>query len=96
MIILRAVLDVTTKSTGAANLSIGVGASATTSSTTLFPVVVAVGSAAVLTDNISDPTAVPPLVSACLPLASGSYVTVTGSATTVGLVGNLYIQYLKP
>src|SRR5271166_6552153 len=95
VIVVRAVLDVPTHSTGAANLSIGIAANATTSSTTLFPIVVAVGSN-VTTDNISDPTAVPPLVSACLPMAAGTFITVTGSATTVGMIGNLYIQYIKP
>lgn len=92
VIVLRVILYTTVKSTGAANASIGVAANATTSAANLIDTL-AVGSATVCADNITDAST---NGKARQLLASGSYVTVTGSADTTGMVGSLYIEYFKP
>jgi hypothetical protein len=92
-IITRVVTDITTKSTGAANLSIGVAANATTSATTI-QVAVAVGSAAQILDTLTGGAS--SALVAAQAIAAGSWVTATGSASTAGLVGNMYIYYNKP
>jgi hypothetical protein len=92
VIITRVVLDITTKSTGAANLSVGTATDGVTSSANLIDTL-AVGSAAGTFDNIVNGGT---NGKAMQPLASGSSVTVTGSATTAGLVGTMYIEYIKP
>lgn len=93
VLVTRVVANVTTKSSGAANLSIGVAANATTSSTT-FHAAAAVGSAAVVLDSVTGGGSSASIGAQVL--ASGSYITVTGSADTTGMVGSLYIYYFKP
>ena len=95
IIITRAILDVTTHSTGAANWSIGVGASPTTSYVTLFQNVIAVG-ANITQDQIENNLYTVQLSTGVVSMAAGNYLTISASATSVGLIGNLYIQYLKP
>lgn len=93
IVVTRCTVNITTKSTGAANLSAGVAANATTSATNLITAS-AVGGAAVVLDSINlQITATTPTAVA---MASGSAVTFTGSATTVGMVGTAYIEYLLP
>jgi hypothetical protein len=87
----RAIADITTKSTGAATVTFGTGATATTSSGNLMTTL-DVGTATICADNIVNAST---SGKAMQLLAAGSYVTATGSATTAGLVGNLYIEYVK-
>lgn len=88
LIIDKVVMDITTPSSGAANVNAGVAANGTTSSATLMDTV-AVGSA-ILADNITNKGAGG---APTRKWASGQFVTLTGSATTVGLIGRLYISY---
>lgn len=92
IIITRVIIDVTTKSTGAATLAIGSTAtSATTSANNLLDAV-DVGTAAGTFDNITEKGTAG---KSRQKLAAGKWVTATGSATTAGLVGFLYIEYFE-
>ena len=91
LLITRLVLDVTTPATGSATADIGVGATATTSNDALLDGV-NVGAAAILTDNVDGQGT---NGKAVLRWASGAYLTVTPSATLAGLVGNVYVQYVR-
>lgn len=92
ILITSVVVDITTKSTGAANLDIGTTATnATTSSDTLLDGV-DVGTAAGIFDNIVEPGT---NGKSRQRLASGKWVTVTGSASTAGMVGSLYVYYVN-
>lgn len=82
VIVTEAVVDVTTQSTGAANLSVGQTATNATTSSTNFLSAVAVGSAGVKQGALT--TAVK--------VKNGEFVTLTGSADTTGLVANLYLR----
>ena len=92
VLVTRAIVYTTTKSTGAANLSIGTAANATTSSANLIDTL-AVGSATICADNITDGST---NGKARQLMSTTQYVTATGSADTTGLVGTLYIEYFKP
>lgn len=92
VIITKAVVYTTTKSTGAANLSVGTAADATTSSANLLDTL-DVGTAVVCADNITDKGT---NGRSRQLMSSTQYVTATGSSSTAGLVGTLYVEYLKP
>jgi hypothetical protein len=90
--IVRAMLDVTTVSTGAATLAIGTTATnATTSSNNLLDAV-DVNAATGLFDNITDKGTAG---KSRQRLAAGKWVTGTGSASTVGMVGFVYLHYVN-
>lgn len=100
IIITRAMVYVATASTGAANLSVGVGASATTSATNLIAATSAHTSSSVLDSFTSQIVAATAAESGIVTLAqiltAGQYVTVTGSASTAGMVATLYVWYFRP
>lgn len=92
-VILRCVLDVTTKSTGAATVDIGYATvSATTASDTLLDGV-DVGTSAALFDsmNAALDTGTNALAQRA---ASGKYVTIHENADTTGLVATLYTFFI--
>lgn len=91
VLITRCVIHTTTKSTSAATLNVGVAADATTSADTLLDGV-DVGTAVGVFDNIDDKGS---NGQSCLKWGSGEYVTATASATVAGLVGYIYIEYLR-
>jgi len=94
IMITETILYYTTKSTGAANASVGVAANATTSAANLIDAF-AVGTTAgpVMAVNTTDKST----NGKERQLLTGvQYVTVTGSADTTGLVGTLFVRYLKP
>jgi hypothetical protein len=92
--ITRAFLYFTTGSTGAANLSIGIGASGASTSdiiSTMSVVEADVGGKLIFgpaaqAAETESPTAL---------WLSTTYITFTGSATTVGLAGKLYVEYIR-
>ena len=92
-LITRVIVNVTTKSTGAANLNVGIAANATTSNSSLIAAV-AVGSAAVVLDSMTGLSGLIPAAAQSIP--SASYVTFNASAATTGMVATAYIFYLKP
>lgn len=86
VIIKRTIVDLITKATGAANISIGFGPSATGTYTNLLAATaMGGGGAGSVIEGIGGAGA--------LKWPAGQYLTVTGSATTVGLVGRLYLDY---
>lgn len=92
IIIRRAIVDRTTKSTGASTLDIGTTATdATTASDNLIDGMNS-GAAEGLSDNINDAGT---NGKARQKLASGKWVTIkSASGDTTGLVGTLYIEYI--
>ena len=90
-IIQRVFLDVTTKSTGACTLDVGVAANGTTSSATLIDGVDV--AAAGLFDNITDKGTDGKSRQRC---STTQYVTASkASGATAGLAGNAYIEYVE-
>lgn len=89
IIIDRIEIDVATASSGAANGSFGVAANATTSSANLIDTY-ALASAAKVVNNIDDKGANGKSVQK---MTTSQVLTGTGSATTVGLTGFVYIHY---
>lgn len=89
IIINRLEIDITTKSTGAANGSFGVAANATTSSANLIDTY-ALGGTEKVVNNIDDKGTNGKSVQK---MTTSQVLTGTGSATTAGLVGNVYIHY---
>lgn len=89
VIITRALIHRTTKSTGAAAGDIGVAADATTSSDTLIDGV-ALGATEGLEDNITNGGT---NGKARQLWGASQFVTVTGAADSSGLVGSIFIEY---
>jgi hypothetical protein len=89
IIITRLQIDVTTKSTGAANLSVGVGTGATTSYANLIDTYAIGGTEKVVDTNVDGSTNGKETQKCAL----GSYVTFSAGASTAGLVATAYIQY---
>jgi hypothetical protein len=86
----------TTPADAAANLSVGVAAAATTAATDILNVldVNAVAADSWYNGHARQNTAKTD-ISAPADWAAGYYITFTGSATTVGLVGKLYVEYYR-
>jgi hypothetical protein len=95
--ILRSYLDVITPSTGGATGSVGVAADATTSASDMINALTLNGVTAltVYAGSVGGDASKDSLVAAPAPWTSGKYVTVTGSATTVGFTGRLFIEYIR-
>jgi len=89
IIVDRLELDITTKSTGAANGSFGTAANGTTSSANLIDTY-ALGGTEKVVNNIDDKGAGGKSVQK---MTTSQFITGTGSATTAGLVGFVYIHY---
>ncbi|MES2148598.1 MAG: hypothetical protein V4508_02285 [Pseudomonadota bacterium] len=89
IIIDRLELDITTKSTGAANGSFGTAANATTSAANLIDTY-ALGGTEKVVNNIDDKGTNGKSVQK---MTTTQVLTGTGSATTAGLVGFAYIHY---
>jgi hypothetical protein len=89
IIIDRLEIDITTKSTGAAAGDFGVAANSTTSTDNLIDGY-ALGGTEKVVNNIDDKGTNGKSVQK---MTTTQYLTGTGSATTAGLVGNVYIHY---
>ena len=90
LLITNTVLYVATQSTGAASVDIGVAADATTSGDTL------IDGKSVATAGVFDASEDGGTNGRTRQTwDSDEYVTVTGSATTAGLVGYLYLEFLR-
>ena len=87
LLLVRTVVDLLAKATGAANINIGIGASPTTSYSNVLAATAAGGGGAGVIDSL------PALGAVKWPAAQ--YLTVSGSASTVGLVGRLYLDYFR-
>ncbi len=91
LIITRIVLDVTTKSTGAATLDVGIDDDGAQSNDTLLDGV-DVGTAAGVFDNVKHggTNGV-----AAKKWPAGHYLVATASATVAGLVGSAYVEWIR-
>lgn len=95
LIITRSLLYVSSNSTGAANLSVGVGASATTTATDIINVLAMAAAAGKAYNGSTIQTTEKTEITAPVLWTSDKYITFTGSATTAGLAGTLYVEYLR-
>jgi hypothetical protein len=93
IIVTRTVLYGITNSTGAANITVGQGASVTAGhdSSTLFTAAAQAASAgtAVVGHDAADAKDALPVVD------SSEYIVVCGSASTVGYTGRVHIEYIR-
>lgn len=95
LIVTNAVVYIATNSTGAANLTIGIGASATTdyndmlTATAMAAAAGKVYTCAAISASIAQEITAPGVWGAT------EYVNITGSASTAGLTGTLFIEYLR-
>ena len=90
IIVTKFLIDITTKSTGAAAVDFGVAADGTTSSDNLIDGYAAGGTEKVVS-NYADAGTNGKTVQK---MTSSQYITGTGAASTAGLVGNVYIEYV--
>ena len=93
LIITRFIINITTAATGTPSANAGVAADGVTSSDNLIDGC-AIGSAVAHFDN-ADSTLAGTNGRASQPWDSDEYVTVTPSASAVGLVGYAYIEYIR-
>jgi hypothetical protein len=91
LIVKRLILDITTKSTGAATVDAGVHADGTASSDNLIDGL-DVNAAAGVFDNLKNPGT---NGKAAVKWKAGEYIVITASATVAGLVGNAYIEWVR-
>lgn len=91
VLITRAVIHLTSEATGSATVDGGVAANGTTSADNLFDGL-DVGAAAGVFDNVDDQGTNGQSV---VEWDSDEYVTITASATLAGLVGYIYLEYLR-
>jgi len=91
--ILRSTLYITTPSTGAANINIGVGATATTDSADIISALAVNGAVTGLAYNghVMELGAKTNIAAPAL-WTSTTFVTFTGDASTVGLVATLFLE----
>ena len=94
--ILRSFLDVITASSGSATVSVGVAADAVTSAADMINALQlqSVAALTVYAGSVGGDASKDSLVAAPAPWTSTKYVTVTGSATTAGFTGRLFIEYI--
>lgn len=94
--ILRSYLVVTTPSTGAANISVGVAADGATSANDMINALAINGAIAnkIYNGNTIQATTKTE-VSAPAAWTSDKYVTCTGSADSSGFTGTLYVEYIR-
>lgn len=94
--ILRSYLVVTTASTGAANISVGIAADGVTSATDMINALAINGA---ITTKIYNGNTIQATtkteVTAPAAWTSSKYVTCTGSADSTGFAGTLYIEYIR-
>lgn len=92
LLIVDCKLYVDTPSTGAANLNVGINASATTSDTDMISAI-AVGGA--ITGTAYHGMTALAAKGAAQVWGTTDYITATGSASTVGFRGRLFVQYIR-
>lgn len=91
LIVTRLVLDVTTKSTGAATVDAGIDDDGATSSDNLIDGL-DVNTAAGVFDNVTNGGT---NGKAAVKWPAGHYLVISASATVAGLVGNAHVQYVR-
>lgn len=92
LIIVDAKLYVTTPSTGVANLNVGIAAAATTSDTDMINALAVNGAVTGLAYHGMTALAAK---GAAQVWGATEYITASGSASTVGFVGKLFVRYIR-
>lgn len=92
LIITDVKLYVDTPSTGAANLSVGIAANATTSDTDMINALAVNGA---ITGVAYHGMTALAAKGAAQVWGTTEYITATGSASTAGFVGRLFVQYIR-
>jgi hypothetical protein len=95
VLITRCILYVKTQSSGAANLSTGVAATATTAASDIISALAVGGATGKYYNGQALQAAAKTEVTAPAVWAKDTYVNFTGSATTAGLVATLFVEYLR-
>ena len=94
LLITRTFFYATTGSTGAANLTVGIGATATTDANDILSafdgIEATIGGKAFYCQAVSVNETEEAVI-----WESDEYLTVTGTATTAGLVADLYVEYIR-
>lgn len=95
VLITRSILYVATNSTGAANLSTGVAATSTTAASDIINALAMGAAAGKYYNGQAIQVSAKTEVTAPAVWSSTKYINFTGSASTVGLVATLYVEYLR-
>ena len=94
VLILRATWKITTASTGAATVNIGVGAAVNTDATDIINALAANGAVTGWYNGHVMQNGAKTAITAPI-WGAAQYVTFTGSAATTGLVATLYLEYIR-
>lgn len=95
VLILRATWKITTASTGAATVNIGVGAAVNTDATDIINALAANGAVTGWYNGHVMQNGAKTAISAPAVWSANKFVTFTGSAATTGLVATLYLEYIR-
>lgn len=95
VIILRTTFYGKTNSTGAANLGIGVAANASTKATDILNDLAMAAVAGKMYNGHAMQNTAKTEISAPALWTADKFITFTGSASTVGLTGTLYLEYVR-
>lgn len=95
VLITRCHLYVATNSTGAANLSCGVAATATTATSDIISALAMGAAAGKYYNGQAQQVSAKTEVTAPAVWSSTKYINFTGSASTAGLTGTLYVEYVR-
>jgi len=95
VLITRAILYISANSTGAANLTAGIGATATTAGDDIVAALAMAAAAGVAYNGFATQVTAITAVTAPAQWTATTFVTVQGSATTVGLAGTLFLEYVR-
>lgn len=95
LLILRCILYVSANSTGAANLSVGIGAASNTSATDIINALAMAAAAGKYYNGQALQTSAKTEITAPAIWSADKYLNVTGSASTAGLEATLYVEYVR-
>lgn len=95
VLITRSILHVSANSAGAANLSTGVAATPTTAASDIINALAMAAAAGKYYNGQAVQVSAKTEVTAPAVWSAGKYINFTGSASTAGLVGTLFVEYLR-
>jgi len=95
LVILRTTLYVSVNSTGAANLSAGIGAAATTSATDIINALAMAAAAGKMYNGATIQVTTKTEITVPALWTADKFLNITGSASTAGLVGKLMVEYAR-
>ena len=95
VLITRSILYVATNSAGAANLTAGIAADGVTAATNILTALAMAAAAGKVFNGNAIITATATELTAPGVWGATQFLTVQGSASTVGLTGTLYVEYLR-